>query len=75
MQGSIDASGGEGPSGLMTSVEVARIFRVDPKTVNRWARSGKLRAVTTPSGRRLYRAEQIAELLREDENAARSGGG
>jgi excisionase family DNA binding protein len=65
MQGSVDVTSSEGSSTLMTSAEVARIFRVDPKTVNRWARAGKLRAITTPTGRWLFRSEQIAELLRD----------
>ena len=43
---------------LLTPAEVARIFRVDPKTVSRWAIAGKISAVRTLGGhRRFYRSE------------------
>lgn len=35
--------------------EVAELFRVDPKTVARWAAVGRIRSVRTPSGHRRYR--------------------
>jgi hypothetical protein len=40
------------------------MFRVDPKTVTRWARQGKLTAGRTPGGRRLYSEREVADLLR-----------
>jgi excisionase family DNA binding protein len=43
---------------LLTPAEVARIFRVDPKTVSRWAIAGKINSVRTLGGhRRFYRSE------------------
>jgi len=43
---------------LLTTTEVAGIFRVDPRTVMRWVREGKLPVVPTPGGRmRFERAE------------------
>ncbi len=48
---------------LLTPAEVASIFRVDPKTVTRWARDGKLDAIRTLGGHRRYRTEDIRELL------------
>jgi excisionase family DNA binding protein len=43
---------------LLTPAEVARIFRVDPKTVSRWAIAGKIDSVRTLGGhRRFYRSE------------------
>jgi excisionase family DNA binding protein len=43
---------------LLTPAEVARMFRVNPKTVTRWAQSGKLRSVRTLGGRlRFYRSD------------------
>jgi excisionase family DNA binding protein len=43
---------------LLTPAEVARIFRVDPKTVSRWAIAGKIGSVRTLGGhRRFYRSE------------------
>ena len=32
---------------LLTPAEVAALFRVDPKTVTRWANSGKLTSIRT----------------------------
>lgn len=43
---------------LLTTGEVAVIFRVDPKTVSRWVKNRKLAAIRTPGGRfRFERAE------------------
>ncbi len=43
---------------LMTLAEVSYLFRVDPKTVTRWAQAGKLASVRTPGNtRRYFRAE------------------
>ncbi|MEV4364590.1 BldC family transcriptional regulator [Nonomuraea sp. NPDC051941] len=38
---------------LLTSQEVASLFRVDPKTVARWAVTGRIAAIRTPGGRLL----------------------
>jgi hypothetical protein len=32
---------------LLTPAEVAALFRVDPKTVTRWAKAGKLSSIRT----------------------------
>ena len=48
---------------LLTPAEVAALFRVDPKTVTRWAQMGKLSSVRTLSGHRRYRAAEIQDLL------------
>ncbi|MFD0883582.1 BldC family transcriptional regulator [Streptosporangium algeriense] len=48
---------------LLTPGEVARIFGVDPKTVNRWALTGRIPSVRTPSGQRRYRETDVAPLL------------
>lgn len=48
---------------LLTPAEVAALFRVDPKTVTRWARAGKLDPVRTLGGHRRYRKSQIEALL------------
>jgi excisionase family DNA binding protein len=47
---------------LLTPAEVAALFRVDPKTVTRWARAGRLDAVRTLGGHRRYRAAQVHAL-------------
>lgn len=47
---------------LMTPGEVAQIFRVDPKTVTRWAHAGKLRSTRTPGGHVRFYREEIMEM-------------
>lgn len=51
---------------LMTPKEVATVFRVDPKTVTRWARDGKLSAIRTLGGHRRYREAEVMKLWGED---------
>lgn len=48
---------------LLTPGEVAAIFRVDPKTVTRWAASGKLASIKTPGGHRRIYESSVNELL------------
>jgi excisionase family DNA binding protein len=48
---------------LLTPAEVAALFRVDPKTVTRWARAGKLQAIRTLGGHRRYRETDVRALL------------
>ena len=48
---------------LLTPSEVAKLFRVDPKTVTRWAKSGKLSSIRTLGGHRRYRASEVRALL------------
>ncbi len=48
---------------LLTPSEVAKLFRVDPKTVTRWAKSGKLSSIRTLGGHRRYRAAEVRSLL------------
>lgn len=50
---------------LLTPAEVAALFRVDPKTVTRWAKAGKLHAIRTLGGHRRYRAAEVEELLNQ----------
>jgi excisionase family DNA binding protein len=42
---------------------VAALFRVDPKTVTRWAKAGKLSSIRTLGGHRRYRESEIRELI------------
>lgn len=51
------------PEPLLTPAEVAAIFRVDPKTVTRWAQAGKLSSIRTLGGHRRYRAAEVQALL------------
>lgn len=48
---------------LLTPAEVAALFRVDPKTVTRWAKAGKLTSIRTLGGHRRYRAAEVYSLL------------
>jgi excisionase family DNA binding protein len=48
---------------LLTPQEVAAMFRVDPKTVTRWARDGRLSSVRTLGGHRRYRESEVRKLL------------
>ena len=75
--GSRDRTGRKGPGGgathvparppeaepLLTRAEVATMFRVDPKTVTRWAKAGKLTSIRTLGGHRRYRETEVRALL------------
>jgi len=52
---------------LLTPSEVAALFRVDPKTVTRWAKAGKLTPIRTLGGHRRYRRSEVQSLLRAQE--------
>ena len=51
------------PEPLLTPAEVASMFRVDPKTVTRWAKAGKLSSIRTLGGHRRYRESEVRDLL------------
>lgn len=42
---------------------MAALFGVDPKTVTRWAKVGKLSCIRTLGGHRRYRAVEVHALL------------
>lgn len=48
---------------MMSPAEVATAWGVDPKTVTRWAKAGKLRSVMTPGGHRRYYESEIRSML------------
>jgi excisionase family DNA binding protein len=48
---------------LLTPAEVATMFRVDPKTVTRWAKAGKLTSIRTLGGHRRYKESEVRGLL------------
>ena len=48
---------------LLTPAEVASLFRVDPKTVTRWAKSGKSTSIRTLGGHRRYKESEVKALL------------
>ena len=53
---------------LLTPAEVAKLFRVDPKTVTRWAKAGKITAIRTLGGHRRYRQSEVQVLLKSVPN-------
>lgn len=53
----------DAPGSLLTPSEVASMFRVDPKTVTRWAKAGKLSAIRTLGGHRRYSEAEVRSLL------------
>lgn len=55
---------------LLTPAEVAKMLRVDTKTVTRWAKSGKLAFIRTPGGHRRY---DDAEIRSFTEGWSRAG--
>jgi excisionase family DNA binding protein len=62
---------------LLTPGEVAALFRVDPKTVTRWAAAGRIGSIRTPGGHRRFRESEVRALLEgegmleEDEETSR----
>lgn len=59
--------GGHDFTDPMTPAEVAQLFRVDPKTVTRWAKDGKLASIRTPGRIRRYSRPQVMALLRGEQ--------
>ena len=60
---------------LLTPAEVASLFRVDPKTVTRWAKAGKLTSIRTLGGHRRYKDSEIKALLNSVSGNNKSNGG
>jgi excisionase family DNA binding protein len=60
---------------LLTPAEVASLFRVDPKTVTRWAKSGKLTSIRTLGGHRRYKESEVKVLLSATVNNSTKNGG
>ncbi len=48
---------------LLTPGEVAALFRVDPKTVTRWAAAGRISSIRTPGGHRRFRESEVRTML------------
>ncbi len=60
---------------LLTPAEVASLFRVDPKTVTRWAKAGKLTSIRTLGGHRRYKDSEVKALLNSVSGNNKSNGG
>lgn len=50
---------------LLKPGEVALVFRVDPKTVTRWAKAGRIPSIRTPGGHHRFRESLVRRLLAE----------
>ena len=59
---------------LLTPSEVASLFRVDPKTVTRWAKAGKLTSIRTLGGHRRYKESEVKNLLSNNPITIGNGG-
>jgi excisionase family DNA binding protein len=55
-------SGKPSTQALLTPAQVGHLFRVDPKTVARWASEGKLTSIRTLGGHRRYLADEVDRL-------------
>ena len=51
------------PEQLLTPREVAALFRVSPKTVSRWAITGKLTSIRTLGGHRRFPKSEVLALI------------
>ncbi len=54
---------------LLSASEVARMFRVDRKTVTQWAKSGRLKGIKTPGGSLApwrFRKSDVETLMRAE---------
>jgi excisionase family DNA binding protein len=60
---------------LLTPAEVATLFHVDPKTVTRWAKQGKLRSIRTLGNHRRYYESEVRALLTGSQAGRRGGDG
>lgn len=52
---------------LLTTAEVAALFRVDKKTPTRWAKAGRIGSVKTPGGHRRFRESEVRAALQRGE--------
>lgn len=50
---------------LLTPREVAAEFRVDPKTVTRWAKAGMIPSLRTLGGHRRFRESDVRAAMGE----------
>jgi transcriptional regulator with GAF, ATPase, and Fis domain len=62
----VNAAGGSSSENLLKPSEVALMFRVDPKTIVRWANTGKLTPIRTLGGHRRFLESEVSRLLRLD---------
>lgn len=52
---------------VLTPADVAAAFRVDPRTVTRWTKQGRLPCFFTLGGHRRFRRADVEALLQQAE--------
>ncbi len=52
---------------LLTSHQVGSLLQVNPSSINKWVKDGRIRAFRTPGGHRRIRAADLVVFLREHE--------
>lgn len=65
----------QGDDALLTPAEVAKLFKVDPKTVTRWAKDRLIASIRTPGGHRRFRKSTIDAAMEEWGSTAGSEAG
>ena len=60
--GMADPQHSDGNGAYIRTAEAAKMLRVSPKTVSRWAKQGKLPHVVTLGGHRRFPADAIERL-------------
>ena len=58
---------------LLTKGEVAQLCRVDVRTVDRWLMAGKVGCHRTPSGRVLFRKDDVLRVVARAETTPPGG--
>lgn len=54
-----------GPDSLLTSYQVGSLLQVNPSSVNKWVKDGRIPAFRTPGGHRRIRASDLVAFLNE----------
>ena len=53
------------PESLLTSYQVGSLLQVNPSSVNKWVKDGRIPAFRTPGGHRRIRAADLVAILQE----------
>lgn len=49
--------------GLLSTIEVSRMLKVNESTIKRWTDKGSLRCIKTPGGHRKYKMKDVVEFM------------
>lgn len=67
MQRQISNKTGIAPDSLLTSYQVGSLLQVNPSSVNKWVKEGRIPAFRTPGGHRRIRARDLVSFLTQHE--------